>query len=340
MSCLHVWGRAWEADLVDGWPSMRDAGSLRGRLRQELSGRLQRSPMDFIWGFDPTGDREVWLEELTRPLPPEHDLTLVIASGEAGRVAVFAEILPWDTEFFGLSVARLNAIIPVEDPGYQVAADLGPAVDGLVKLCAARQVQYLFAPVDMRDVAVARALSARGFELIESRVYGHRSLEDFDPPERFAVRLATPDDVAGLSKVAASMVNPYDRFHADPVFRGERADRLMREWVRASVCGGFADGAMVPDVEDPRAFLTIKSHRERWSRWGRSIGQAPFGAVDRSFRGWYVKLISEICLHLRSNGAEHFFMVSQATNNAVVRCWEKLGIRYGKNEVILRRCLQ
>lgn len=296
--------------------------------------------MDFIRDMDPSGDRARWLEELTRPVPPEHDLTVVADVREVGPTAVFAEVLPWDTEFFGFTVARMNAIIPIAEPTYQVLADLGGSVDALIETCRVRGVRYLFAPVDMRDAAVARALTSRGFELIESRLYAHRSLVGFAPRERFGVRLATEEDVEPLSKVAVSMVNPYDRFHADPVLFGEKADRLMGEWVRASVCDGFADGAIVPDVARPGAFLTIKHHQERWAQWGKAIGQAPFGAVSPEFRGWYVRLISEICCYLRDMGAEHFFMVSQATNNAVVRSWEKLGLHYGKNELILRRLLE
>ncbi len=310
--------------------------TLRDDLRSELNGRLRRSPLDFIREMDPAGDRALWLDELTRPVAPEHDLTVVTNLDEMGRAAVFAEVLPWDTEFFGFKVARMNAIIPLADPTYQVLPDLGAAVDDLIGLCENRGVQYLFAPVDARDAAVARALTGRGFELIESRSYCHRELVDFDPIDRYDVRLATENDIEALSSVAEGVVNPYDRFHADPILAGEPADRIMREWVRASICDGFADGTMVPNVAKPGAFLTIKDHKARWERWGKAIGQAPFGAVHQSFRGWYIKLISEICVHLRENGAEHFYMVSQATNNAVIRCWEKLGLRYGKNELILR----
>lgn len=312
-------------------------GTLRNELRSELSGRLRRSPLDFIREMDPAGDCSLWLDELTRPIAPEYDLTFAAELDEVGPTAVFAEVLPWDTDFFGFKVARLNAMIPLSAPTYQVIPDMGIAVDKLIGLCKNRGVQYLFAPVDARDVAVARALTRRGFEIIESRLYGHRELIDFDPIDRYDVRLAMENDVEALSDVAESVVNPYDRFHADPVMAGEPANRIMREWVRASICDGFADGTMVPNVANPGAFLTIKDHQARWERWGKAIGQAPFGAVHQSFRGWYIKLISEICIYLREDGAEHFYMVSQATNNAVVRCWEKLGLRYGKNELIFRK---
>lgn len=308
-------------------------------FKSKLADGLRRFPLDFIRDMDPTGGRLDWLEELTRPRHPDEDLSFCMKVDTVGTVVVLAEILPWDSQFFGLKVARLNAVIPIADPTYQVMTNLNRVVSELIERCKSRDVQYLFAPVDARDVALARSLGRSGFEFVESRLFFHRSLTDYSHPERYDVRLATEEDVELLSVVAAEVKNPYDRFHADPVFSGEPADRLMQRWVRASICEGFADGVMVPDVPAPVAFLSFKIHRERWSAWGRRIGQAPFGAVGSEFRGWYMKLISEICYHLKALGAEHFFMVSQATNNAVVRCWEKLGFRYGKSEVILRLVL-
>ncbi len=300
---------------------------------------LRRSPLDFIRELDPAGDRLVWLDELTRPRHPNWDLSFCSDLGSVGTVAVFAEILPWGSEFFGLRIARLNAVVPVADPTYQILTNLDGVVDDLLQRCKRRGVQYLFSRVDARDVALAWALGRGGFELVESRLYYHRSLKDFAYPERYDTRLAVESDIDALSDVAANTVNPYDRFHADPLFCGEAADRLMRRWVHASISEGFADGVMVPNVPTPGAFLTFKAYQERWKTWGRAIGQAPFGAVSPAFRGWYLKLISEVCYHLQVAGAEHFYMVSQATNNAVVRCWEKLGLKYGKNEVVFRALL-
>ena len=142
-----------------------------------------------------------------------------------------------------------------------------------------------------------------------------------------------------LARTAAETVNPYDRFHADPIFHGEPADRMMERWVQASIREDFADVTIVPDVNEPEAFVTAKYLKTRWPAWGYRISQAVFSAVSPRFKGWYYKLISETCRHLLDAGAEHVYMVTQATNNAVVHCWEKVGLRFGKNELVLRRWL-
>jgi dTDP-4-amino-4,6-dideoxy-D-galactose acyltransferase len=56
-------------------------------------------------------------------------------------------------------------------------------------------------------------------------------------------------------------------------------------------------------------------------------------------KGWYVRIISELGEQLRQSGATHAFLVTQLTNNAVIRCWEKLGYQFGKGEHVMRKLL-
>jgi hypothetical protein len=136
-------------------------------------------------------------------------------------------------------------------------------------------------------------------------------------------------------------VNPYDRFHADPFISKVDADRLMSKWVEASILEGFADITFVPDVtQQPRAFCTVRYHKAKWDRWRLRLSQPVFSAVGTEFKGWYKKLISEICYHLKELGAQHAYMATQATNSAVVWTWESLGYRYGKSEHILRKIIK
>ncbi len=66
------------------------------------------------------------------------------------------------------------------------------------------------------------------------------------------------------------------------------------------------------------------------------MAQPTFSAVSEEYRGWYLKLISEINYHLKEKGVEHAFLSTQATNKAVIRVWEKLGYSFGKMEHVLR----
>jgi hypothetical protein len=309
------------------------------RVRTVLIEGLGWSPLDFVREIDRQGDKRLYIDSLTRETDEDNDLRFVHHGIQGPDLFISAERLPWDSRFFGFGVARLNGIFPLEPPFFQPYADYASPVHTLLETAGRRGISYVFAQVDARDLALMRALGQASFALVETRLYYHASLKEYDRPERYAVRAATPDDVDTLGRVARDMVNLYDRFHADPFLAGENADRLMHKWVEASILEDFADITLVPDVPRPAAFITLRYHRDKWSTWGLRMGQPVFGAVSPEFRGWYRKLISEINWHLKEAGVEHTYLTTQITNKAVMKVWERFGYHFGRGEYVFRKIL-
>jgi dTDP-4-amino-4,6-dideoxy-D-galactose acyltransferase len=316
----------------------QDASIDTGQLRAALASAVRTSPLDFIRRIDADGDRTLFLDRLTAPLPPDDDLRFLYHGASGTNIAVLAQRLDWDSNFFGYGVARIDGLYPLNAPASQ--GDYLSAVTTLIEYASARQMTYLFATVEARDVATLRALGEAGFAVIETRLYYHRELENYSFDQRFPVRVATAADVALLCEAARDTVNPFDRFHADPFITRAQADRMMVKWVEASILEGFADLTLVPDAAAPRAFCTLRYHKDHWERWGIRLTQPVFSAVAPEFKGWYKKLISEISYHLKSESAQHAYMTTQSTNSAVLWTWESLGYRYGKSEHILRKILR
>ena len=308
-------------------------------VRDALIAAGVAGPHAFIRGLDADYDRRVLLDQWLRPLAPGDDLRFrVDIDGQAWWVLL--ERLPWDSDFFARGMARLNAVVRDGTPP-TLREDCLPAAHALeAVLVEARRrgIDYVLAPAAPADLPALRTLAACGFELIETRCHYHRPLLS-PPPARHATRLAGPQDVASLARAARDMVNPFDRFHADPSISEADADRMMERWIEASLLHGFADATIVPDVEAPEAFCTAKYHREHWQGWNLRLAQPVLSAVSPRHRGWYVKIIAELDEHLRSIGAEHAFLITQITNNAVIRSWEKLGYQFGKGEHIFRKLL-
>jgi dTDP-4-amino-4,6-dideoxy-D-galactose acyltransferase len=311
---------------------------------QELESGLERSglgsPHAFIRQINAGYDRKVRIAELTRPMAPENDFRIAVGDGDEERW-VFLEKLPWDSEFFSRGMARLNCVVaPSVQPGGDVdVAVQVAAIQAALGKARDAGIDYVLSMVDAVETTGVRSLGAAGFELIEVRCHYHMPLSR--PPEvRYPTRLATAADVPTLARAARDMVNPYDRFHADPEIPAHDADRMMERWVHASILEGFADATVVPDVDGPAAFCTAKYHREQWQGWGLRLAQPVLSAVSTAHRGWYVKIISELNEHLRSIGAEHSYLITQITNNAVIRCWEKLGYQFGKGEYVFRKILR
>ncbi len=309
----------------------------REQVRDALASALPWSPHDFVRGRAfAEADRALHAQFLTRELDEADDLRWIAPLPGGGRAAVFVERLPWDSQFFGYGVARINGIFPLERRSSPHTPDYAPLLGAVLDEARRRGIRYCFAAVDARDLPLLRATGSRGFALIETRCIYHRSLRDFEPATRYPCRAATVADVDTLSLVAQERANPHDRFHADPFIDAGDADRLMRAWVEASITGSFADVTIVPDVPRPRAFCTVRYHREHWPHWGVNLGQPVFSAVARELQGWYLRIISECCCHLKSVGAEHCYLATQISNRSVIRVWESLGFSLGRGENILR----
>lgn len=317
-------------------PLASDLANIRSLLTQHLPW----SPNDYIPGISKSGDRALYAEELTRPIAEADDLRIIYDDKKIGRLAVFAERLAWDSDFFGYGVARIDGIYPLDPPLHRPYEDFQPAFEAFLDHAQESATRYLFASVDPRDLAMLRALGNLGFALIETKYFHHGPLLEPDLTERFPVRRAVLDDVPSLTRTASQTVNLYDRFHADPEIAEADAARLMATWVEQSVLGRFADVTIVPDVPEPTAFVTYRYHQDKWARWGINLVQGVLSAVAADSRGWMGKLAPEVNHHLRTIGATHSFGSTQVTNRPIIWFAEEGGGRFGKCEHVLRKVLK
>jgi hypothetical protein len=308
-------------------------------VRSLIGNSLPWTPMDFVRGVSAEGDRAMHAASLLRDIDPADDLRFLYPTTIHGDLAVCAERLRWDSAFFGYGVARLHGIFPLGRSGYCADADYTPAVDMLITLARSRGIRYLFAVVDSRDLPTNRALTGRGFSLLETRLYYHRSVRTYDYPRRFRCRLASPADVPCLMDVARSVDNPYDRFNADPFIAKADVVRLMETWVRASVLNGFADAAIIPDTRNPGAVITLKYHHDKASAWNMSVAQMVLAiAAPRAGNG-FLGVLSEVVYHLKELGIDHVACSTQITNRSAIRAGEHLGFKCGKSEYVFRLLL-
>jgi len=306
-------------------------------IHRELSAAGVEGDHQFIRSLDAAYDRKITIDRWVKDLAAENDFNFSVRWNDQ-EVWVLLELLPWDSEFFGRKMARLNAVVR---PGVV----LGPRDQGARTVEALRLVlaeadacgiEYILGAISPNNLQGMRTLSACNFELIETRCHYHRKLgTKLERP--LSTRPAMAKDIPSLARTAKEMVNPFDRFHADITIASSDADRMMERWIEASLLHGFADVTIVPDEEAPEAFCTAKYHREHWAGWNVKLAQPVLSAVAPRHRGWYVRIIEELDEHLRAEGAEHAFLITQITNNAVIRSWEKIGYQFGKGEHVFRR---
>ncbi|GAB6282649.1 MAG: hypothetical protein STSR0008_13950 [Ignavibacterium sp.] len=290
------------------------------------------SPLDFIRSISISGDNKVYTNEISKFLGTDEDLSFEIDN----KFIVLMRKLNWDSNFFKFNICKIIDIIQIkEEIKFQVdeAQKIGSAILKELKL---HKVRYCIWQINPKNIMMNEIARFIGFGLIETRIYYYLNLADFKQQARYDTRLANINDIQTLADTAVKMINPFDRFHADYYISKEMADKMMAKWVEASIKENFADATIVPNSNNPKAFCTVKYHKENWDLWCRNISQPVFSAVGPEFKGWYKKLISELNLLMINEGSQFSYLITQVTNKAVIWTWESLGYKFGKVENVFR----
>jgi len=290
------------------------------------------SPLDFIRSISISGDNKIYANEISKFLGTDEDLSFDVDN----KYIVLIKKLSWDSNFFCFNICKIVDIIRLNEVIEYTVDDAKKISMALLQKLRLHNMKYCIWQIDPKQIMFNEIANASGFGLLETRLYYYLNLSDFKPQERYDTRLANIADIPTLSETAVKMVNPFDRFHADHFISREMADKIMAKWVEASIKENFADATLVPNSINPKAFCTIKYHKESWKLWGRNISQPVFSAVGPEFRGWYKKIISELNLLMINEGSQFSYLVTQATNKAVLWTWESLGYKFGKAENVFR----
>ncbi len=286
------------------------------------------SPYNFI--RDISVDKQLNL--LVYPsLKDENALTYEVTLNNHNHVFVY-EHLSWDSNYFNLNTYKLKGVLFSHNNIDQLTEAIKQFKNEKLPIGA-----YVFLEIPSEDILLLQALGRAGFQLVETRLtYFRGNLNDFNEP-RYPVRKATISDVDNLKLVARQMRNDYDRFHADPIFNQEIADDFLSTYIEQSL-KGFADIVLTSNEDQipSDSFLTAKYLKSDWELLGTKVSKMVLSAVsNKTNKGWYKKLISEMTYHLREQGAEYIFLNTQSTNRAVFYTWEKLGYRLGATTHIL-----
>lgn len=192
------------------------------------------------------------------------------------------EHLPWDTEFFGVGIGRI-------EPGHGDAAAIAAVEDQ----AAAQGISCLYATVDPTDVALTVRLQQMGYLLVEVALdLIHATSKLVPTPVSSAViRDGTPDDLEALTPQLDRLA-PWSRYAVDPRFGADAARRLQAAWAARAVgpdpdrfllvaeegeeIVGFCTGTTSPD-ELPRIDLIATT------RPGRQVAEH---LVDARFDGF------------------------------------------------------
>lgn len=218
--------------------------------------------------------------------------------------------LLWDSEFFGVPIARSNV-----DRLNEATAD---EID---RWAAAHRVACLYFVARADDKQTPRVAESHGYRFVDVRLTFERTLNKSSPQsDSSEVRTAVDADLEALERIAGS-AHTDTRFYFDGNFPREACDQLYRTWIRNSL-RGFADVVLVTGALGvSNGYITC--HIDRSANEG-SIGLI---AVASSHRGKGIgkTLVNAAIDWLTARNLDTVSVVTQGRNIVAQRLYQQCG---------------
>ena len=229
------------------------------------------------------------------------------------------EILEWDSQFFGFTVACL-----------QITSIKEIELKKLIKELTKKKIELLYIFCNSRlDDSIAECLGGR---LVDIKVTYVNNLQDsklnISNFESFAIPFNESMSYDCLEKLAISS-GEYSRFATDPNFPRSKFVAMYKTWIRRSVLGEIAKEVLViHENEDIAGMVTL----------GEKNGRGDIGlvAVDQRYRGRKIgnRLIMDSLRYFSAENYSFAQVVTQKDNLPACRLYEKCGFSFECEEYL------
>lgn len=221
------------------------------------------------------------------------------------------EYLEWDSQFFGVRIARALATRLDE----KLAAELQ-------LWCSAERIECLYFLADSSDQRTAMLAQEIGFRFVDVKVTLVGAGVDVDSGEHgaaFTVRRAEDSDIPALRAIARN-AHRDSRFYYDGHFPREKCDELYETWIEKSVRGWAAHAMVADGGGGPEGYLTCNL---------RQGGEGEIGLVGVAEaargRGVGTRLVTHSLQWFARNKAKTVSVVTQGRNVSAQRLYQKCG---------------
>ena len=200
--------------------------------------------------------------------------------------------LPWDSEFFGVRIARL------------VSGKLTPdLLSEAMRWCESEKIECLYFLAESGDRETVRLAEDARFRFVDIRVKLTRELDSAPPVQRAgSVRLFMGPDLPAL-KTIARVGHRASRFFSDPRFGADAGERLFDVWIERSCRNpastvlvaeseGTASGYCAIHVEDGEGVIGLIAVAPRMQ--GRGLGRDLIAAASTHFQQQGIQKISVV----------------------------------------------
>ncbi len=225
------------------------------------------------------------------------------------------ELLPWDTNFFKMRIARFTS------------STLSPSILADTEIwCRDNDIDCVYFLAPLHPAPSVRLAEDFGFRLMDVRVTLRRELSIGgafpSPSSRMVIRGVHSHDVAKLESMSEDLYR-HSRFYTDPNFSDEHCAALYSAWIRKS-CDGYADEVFVAEKQgEPAGYITLKVSPDKTET---AIGLMGIGVQSRQ-QGTGTLLLDHAIAWSTNHGATATSVVTQIRNVGAMRLYEKAGFR-------------
>jgi ribosomal protein S18 acetylase RimI-like enzyme len=237
-----------------------------------------------------------------------------------------AALIPWDSDIFDFPVAQ-----------YRIGSDrIAESQTGALSEC-------LLSWLHRNDVALCSCtvpagnafwksyLPSLGFDWVDLvlRVALNGLHKTSLRPARFTLRRADPGDSDAISAIAGQAFD-HGRYHADPRFSGELADRRYRQWAINALAGSHPDEHLyvMGEPGNVQGFYHVALDE--------SVADLRLAAVAPELQGTMLgfDLYLAVLDTLKELGVRRVVSTVSGTNTSVINVYSMLGFRFSEPEII------
>jgi ribosomal protein S18 acetylase RimI-like enzyme len=287
------------------------------------------------------------IEDISDVLSNKDNFALAANSHNKFVGIISLEQLEWDTNYFGIKMARIpHLIVHRKYPQqFELRRQL---ITRLMLECSARNIEHISARIAKEDIHSIHALESQGFRLMDLIVTGFVNTKKWVSPEtnpKWPVREFSPHELPILVKIANEAFIKgriaSQRFHNDPLLPKDKSDKLYVQWL-INASKGLADTILVAEINNkPVGFCACKVERELSERIGLRLGVIFLTGVLPSARGKGVhSSMLEYALNWFSNKVDVVEIGAEVSNYAAQRGWRNYGFKIVRSQCTFHKSLQ
>jgi hypothetical protein len=263
----------------------------------------------------------------------------VASDGEAPAAAAIVRPLPWDSQFFGLSMARFY-LLHDETPGVDLAGLIAAAFAGSRE----RGIRHLSVRIDVADARAIQALEDAGFRMMDALatyIYPLKRPSPEPGKDMGVLRLYQPEDREQVLDITREAYRGFrGRYHLDPHLPHERSDELYVEWARKSCDGEWAEVVLVTEngKGELHGWASYRQIEPVSTVGGTAIRGGGLGACRREKPGAYAGLLRAATVRIHGGGGVTE-MQTQIFNFATIRLYESVQTQFVRADYTLHAWL-